>query len=140
MNTFVGSGVAPFSFTIKQGADLTLSCLWKDDNGNPMNLTGYQMFLPIRASIGSPDTLLTLSSAQSSGSYIWLGGTAGTFDLIFANADTSVLSASGIPMPQPGAPGGFKVFELGVTNLKYIDPTGKANFLFEGPVFFDPEA
>lgn len=139
MTTFVGSGVAPFSFTIKQGSDLTISCLWKDDNGNPMNLTDYQMVLPIRAYIGSPIALLTLSSAQSSGSHISLGGTAGTFDLIFANADTSVLSANGLPLPQTGASSGFKVFQLGFTNLKYTDPTGKTNFLFEGPVYFDPE-
>lgn len=138
MATTTGSGVANFSFTLKQGADLTISMTWLNDAGAPMNLTGYSMKLEIRSYTGSPTTLLTLSSANNTGSYIALGGTAGTIALIFAHADTAGLLPVGLPVL--GSPlTGARVYSLGVYDLQFTDPTGNVGYLLEGGVSIDPQ-
>lgn len=127
--------IAQFSFVIKQGADWPITMTWLDDNGNPMNLANYVMTLAICPSPGAAP-LLTLSSASSSGSRIILGGTAGTIELFFARADTLALVAGGPPLPNP-TPGGPVVYKIGSQDLKYVDPTGLTNYLFEGSAFLD---
>jgi hypothetical protein len=134
-----GSGVAIFNWTIKQGSDLTISSTWLDDNSVPMNLTGYAMTLTIRAFASSPASLLTLSSAASTGSHIALGGTAGTFSLIFAHADTAALIFTGMPSPINPITGGLASYPLGVYDLRYTDPSGNVGFLLEGNISLDPQ-
>lgn len=136
---FAGSGVAPFSFTLKQGSDLTISMTWLDDNGNPMNLTGYSMKLTIRAFTSSPIALLTLLSTVATGSYIGLGGAAGTISLIFNHVDTGAFVANGLPQPSNPVVGGLRVYPLGVYDLQFTDPTGKVGYLLEGNVSLDPQ-
>jgi hypothetical protein len=46
--------VGQFSFVVKQGSDLSISMTWLDNNGNPINLTGFSMKMVIRAFLGSP--------------------------------------------------------------------------------------
>lgn len=139
MATTTGSGVANFSFTLKQGADLTISMTWLNDAGAPMNLTGYSMKLEIRSYTGSPTTLLILSSANNMGSYIALGGTAGTISLIFAHADTAGLSPVGLPTPGAPIATGPRTYPLGVYDLQFIDPTGDIGYLLEGSVSLDAQ-
>lgn len=132
-----GSGVAAFSFTIKQGADLPITITWLDDNGNPVDLTSYAMKLAIRQSPSSPASLLTLLSTATTGSRIVLGGTAGTIQLVFANADTAALVPTGLPLPNTNV-GAMRIFQLGFQDLQYTDPNGDVGYLFEGPVYLDP--
>lgn len=134
-----GSPVATWNFTLKAGADTSITMTWLDDNGQPMNLTGYTMELTIRAFVGSPVALLTLSSTSTTGSRIVLGGTAGTIELIFASADTAGLSGSGLPVPINPAFGGLPVSRLGVYDLKFTDPSGLDGYLLEGSVSLDPQ-
>jgi hypothetical protein len=138
MATTIPSGVAPLDITLKQGADTTISFLWLDDNGEPMDLTNYVMTLPIRAFINSPVILLSLSSENSSGSYIQLGGTAGTFTLFFAHADTQALISNGLPASPLLVGSGFPVARVGVQNLQFIPPGGQVGYLFEGKLNLDP--
>lgn len=129
--------VGQFSFVIKQGSDLSISMTWLDDNGNPINLTGFAMKLAIRSFIGSPVALLTLSSANNTGSYIALGGSTGTITLNFAHADTASLQSNGLPLPN--LVGTARVFPLGVYDLQYTDPLGNVGYLLEGSVSLDPQ-
>lgn len=134
-----GTPVAAWNFTLKAGADTSITMTWLQDDGvTPMNLTDYTMELTIRAYVGSPVAILTLSSTGTSGSRIVLGGTAGTITLIFAAADTSSLSGTGLPIPSNPGLGGLPVSRLGFYDLKYIDPTGLDDYLLEGSVFLDP--
>jgi hypothetical protein len=135
----VGSGVALFNFQIKQGADLTISMTWLNDAGAAMNLTGYAMELTIRAYVGSTVSLLTISSATSTGSYIALGGTAGTISLIFDHTDTGAFVVGGFPQPFGQTQGGIRSYALGVYDLQYTDASGNVGFLLEGSVTLDPQ-
>ncbi|MDR6389252.1 hypothetical protein [Paraburkholderia phenoliruptrix] len=129
------SGVGSFSFTIKQGGDFSLSLTWLDDNGAPMNLTGYSMAMSIARGVGLTP-MLTVSSAASTGSRIVLGGTAGTIDVIIADADTSSLTSTGLPSLPTLT--NYPVFRLGLYDLKYTDPSGNVGYLLEGIVSLDP--
>lgn len=135
---FAGSGVASFNFAVKQGADLTISMTWLNDAGAAMNLTGYAMELTIRSFVTSPVSLLTMSSAASTGSYIALGGTAGTIDLIFNHVDTGAFVANGLPQPSNPIIGGLRAYPLGVYDLQFTDPSGNIGYLLEGTVSLDP--
>jgi hypothetical protein len=132
------SGVAPFSFTIKQGSDLSISMTWLDDNGNPVNLTGYSMKLSIRRAPSTPAPILTLLSSSMTGSRIVLGGTAGTIDLIFSHADTVQMAPAGLPLPNSNV-GAVGVYQIGFQDLQYTDASGNVGYLFEGPVYLDPQ-
>lgn len=134
MAVTTNSGVGSYSFTIKQGSDFSLSMTWLDDNSNPMNLTGYSMSMAIARGVGLTP-LLTITSAASTGSRIVLGGTAGTIEIIIADADTAALTASGLFLPSLT---NYPVFKLGLYDLKYTDPSGSVGYLLEGLVSLDP--
>ena len=137
MATTTNSGVAQFNFAIKQGSDFQIPMTWLDDNGNPMNLAGYSMLLQIRAFQSSSIVLLSLSSSNSSGSYIALGGTAGTITLIFAHADTAALMPNGAPASN-ALNTALKVGQVGLYDLQFTDPSGNVGYLIEGSVSLDP--
>jgi hypothetical protein len=137
MAVTTGSGVAAFNFSLKQGSDTSISVIWWDDNGQPMDLTDYSMLLQIRAFQSSPIVLLSLSSANDAGSYIALSGQAGTIDLIFAHADTAALMTNGQPSFTPMQQG-LRVGQVGFYDLQFTDPTGDIGYLFEGTVSLDP--
>ena len=52
-----------YSFTIEQGATVNYTIIYKDSNGNPINLQDYSAKMQIRPYVGSPNVLLTLSSS-----------------------------------------------------------------------------
>jgi len=52
-----------YSFTIEQGATLDFELAYKDSDGNPIDLTGYQGRMQIRPSIGSDTVYITLTSS-----------------------------------------------------------------------------
>lgn len=138
MATTTNSGVAQFNFALKQGSDFQIPMTWLMDDGvTPMNLTGYSMLLQIRAFQSSSIVLLSLSSENTSGSYIALGGTAGTITLIFAHADTAVLMPNGSPSSNVLS-SALKVGQVGVYDLQFTDPSGNIGYLIEGSVSLDP--
>ena len=53
-----------YSFTIEQGATLNFELQYRDSNGNPIDLTGYEGAMQIRSTYsGSGETFLTLTSS-----------------------------------------------------------------------------
>ncbi len=131
------SGVAQFPFTLKQGSDETIPMTLWDDNGQPMDFTGYSMLMQIRAFQSSPVVLLELSSANDTGSYIQLGGQSGTITLIFAHTDTAALATNGQPSFGPMQQG-LRVGQVGVYDLQFTTPGGDIGYLLEGTISLDP--
>ena len=72
-----------YSFIIEQGATTNFQINWNDENGSPMDLSGYQAKMQIRPQIESSTTFLTLSSSLSDGcgTGINLSGSNGTTPL-----------------------------------------------------------
>lgn len=62
---------------------------WLDINGNPVNLTGASAVFTARQNVQSPDPAIIL--ATSGAGLILLGGVAGTIQINFNSAFTSVL-------------------------------------------------
>ena len=52
-----------YSFTIEQGATTDFEIAYKDSNGDPIDLTGYQARMQLRPAPGSSTLYLTLSSS-----------------------------------------------------------------------------
>jgi len=68
-----------YSFTIEQGATVDFEIAYKDSNGNPIDLTGYQARMQFRPSPGSSTLYLTLSSSlDPCGTGLNLRGSGGT--------------------------------------------------------------
>lgn len=82
-----------YNFTIEQGTDWSLVLTWKDEAGNPINLTGYTAHFEVRSTVSSATTILDLST----GSGIALGGAAGTITLTRNNTQTSALNFGTAP-------------------------------------------
>jgi hypothetical protein len=72
-----------YSFIIEQGATTNFQINWNDENGSPMDLSGYQAKMQIRPQIESTTAFLTLSSSlsDSCGTGIHLSGSNGTTPL-----------------------------------------------------------
>jgi hypothetical protein len=54
-----------YNFTLEQGSTIDFSIQYKDSNGDPINLTGYDAAMQIRSNYAdnNPTTYLTLSSS-----------------------------------------------------------------------------
>ncbi|WP_168793615.1 hypothetical protein [Paraburkholderia aromaticivorans] len=111
--------------------------VWADDQGNPIDLTHYSMRLQIRTIGLGPTPLITLDSGSQSGSRIVLGGTSGEIDLVFARADTALISPTGLPLPGTNLRGPG-IFQIGVHDLQYVDPNADIGYLFAGPGYLEP--
>ena len=77
-----------YSFTIEQGATLTLEVQYKDPSNNPIDLTGYHGRMLIRSGYadGNPTTYAILSSSK------WTDGTG--LDFQGSNGTTPTTSGS----------------------------------------------
>ena len=88
-----------YSFTIEQGATVDFEIAYKDSNGDPIDLTGYQARMQLRPGPGSPDLYLTLSSSlgedgtglNMSGSGELNPPTSGTIGIYISAATSSLL-------------------------------------------------
>ncbi len=87
-----------YSFVIEQGATTDFEIAYKDANGSPIDLIGYQGRLQIRPSIGSDTIYLTLSSSlNDDGTGLNFNGSSGLNPLIsgtigvFISANSSSL-------------------------------------------------
>ncbi|HDR9199683.1 TPA: hypothetical protein QDB48_000970 [Burkholderia vietnamiensis] len=131
------SAVGQFNFQLKQGSDTEISMTWLQDDGvTPMSLVGYSMELTIRAFVSNAAALLSMNSTAQSGSRIVLGGAAGTIDLIFDAADTAALPLGAVSVGNQF--GGLPVYQLGVYDLRFTDPSGSIGYLLEGSITLDP--
>jgi hypothetical protein len=79
---------ADYDLLIEQGATFELSIVWKDDEGAPIDITGYSARMQIRQNYDT-DPVISLTSASGGG--IVLGGTAGSIDItIGANSTDDI--------------------------------------------------
>jgi len=75
------------NFYCEQGATFSSVLTWKDENGNPINVTGYAAQMQVRSK-PCTDAILTLSNTNGK---IALGGALGTITLTLAASETDDL-------------------------------------------------
>lgn len=80
-------------FQIEQGTTLEKTLIWKDNNKNPRDLTGYTARLQMRPSKTS-DTVMVELTTENGG--ITLGGPSGTITLNFTEQNTEPLTRDGV--------------------------------------------
>lgn len=111
--------MATLNLTFPQGATWTLSLAWNDDDGDPINLTGFSAAMQIRQSYAQSATPIV---SVSSGSGITLGGAAGTIEVRVPATSTDDIRA------------GRYVYDLELTS-----GGGEVTRLVEGTVTVTPE-
>lgn len=77
------AGTFPPSVVIDQKTDFFLSIVYKDSNGNPVNLTGYTA----RFALAQYNQAISLTLTQGNGITL---GTAGQIDIHATSAQTSI--------------------------------------------------
>jgi hypothetical protein len=88
-----------YSFTIEQGSTVDFEVTYKDSNGDPVDLTGYQARMQLRPTPGSSVLYLTLSSSLDpcgtglniSGSRSLNPPTSGTIGIYISAISSSLL-------------------------------------------------
>lgn len=104
---------------IEQGATYDQPFVWKDGNGNPVNITGYTARMQIRKSVSATSVIIELTTENGR---ITLGGAAGTIDLLIDADDTAALEQF-----------------AGVYDLELESNTGFVTRLLEGQVTVSKE-
>lgn len=111
---------AKLKFTIYQGATFRKRMRWSDKaTGTPIDLTGCTARMQVRAEVGSPTVLLSLTTVNGG---ITLGGALGTIDLYVSDEDTGAVT-----------------WEGGVWDLEIVHPGGEVTRLAQGSVSVSPE-
>lgn len=103
---------AVYNFEVLQGTSLVKSIVWKDSEGNPVNLTGYSARMQVRETVDSDEVLLELSTVLGN---IQLTPLTGKVTLVFSPDDTS------------GA-----VWTRGKYDLELTSPSGFVTRLIQG--------
>ena len=119
-----------YSFTIEQGATVDFEIAYKDSNGNPINLTGYQARMQLRPSPGSNTLYISLSSSLAAdGTGLNLSGsgglkppTSGTIGVYISAVSSSQLS-----------------FDLASYDLELASSDGTVTRILEGKVKLSQE-
>lgn len=112
---------ATYNILIEQGSVFNFDLVYKDDEGTPINLTGYKARMQVRRRYSSDEALISLSSDAGS---ITLGGALGTI-----HAEASAQVTKNLDIKQ------------GVYDLELIPPAGEADAfrLVRGAVTVTPE-
>lgn len=110
---------APMNLLIEAGATFTLDLLWQDEDATPIDLTGYDARMQVRASAASSQVLLDLVSPTQ----ITLGGAAGTIAVRAAATMTDTLAP------------GLAVYDLEM----YTTDPAEVTRLIEGTVRITPQ-
>jgi hypothetical protein len=76
------------NFYCEQGATFSSLLTWKDQDGDPINVTGYSAAMQVRSK-PCTDPILTLTSSNGK---IALGGALGTITLTLAATETDDLT------------------------------------------------
>lgn len=103
-------------FIIKKGATFSKELRWKDENGTPINLTGYIARMQIRETVESTTTIVDLTTENGR---IALGGALGTITLTISATDTMSITQSSA-----------------VYDLELVAGGGLVTRLLEGDVLF----
>jgi len=90
-----------YNITMDQGAQWTLTVQYDNNNGTPIDLTGYTARMQVRPKFGSDNAVLTISSPSSG---IVITPLTGTLNLTATTAQTGDI------------PGGFYVYDLEITS------------------------
>lgn len=109
-----------YDITIEQGATFERTLTWNDQNGSPINLTGYTARMHVRRTHYDNGTPLLTLTTENGG--ITLGGAAGTIALTVSATATSAVTAAS-----------------GVYDLELVSAGGRVTRLLEGSVDFTPE-
>ena len=107
-----------YDITIYQGATFQRILTWKDEAGDPVDITNYTASMMARTSVDSDTPFLTLST---SGSGITLGDAAGTITLSLSANDSAALT------------------ENGVYDLELTDASGNVTRLLQGNLLVNKE-
>ena len=90
-----------YNTTIDQGSIWNVTIVYKDSNGNPVNLTGYTAAMQLRQNYNSESADLTLTTANGG---LTITGATGTIQVSATATQTGNLSA------------GFYVYDLELTS------------------------
>lgn len=108
-----------YDFEIEQGTTFNKEFIWKDVNGDPVNLSGYTARMQVRGTVSSADVLLSMTTENSR---ITLGGAAGTIDLDLTAADTAGIT-----------------WRRGVYDLELVSSNGTVTRLLQGVITISRE-
>lgn len=121
-----------YDLNIEQGASWTFDMTWKDDQGDPVDLTGYSARMKVRKSYQS-SVVLALTTADGD---ITLGGVLGTIE-IAASATTT----SEIPIDYNSLSiNSGKQCQVMVYDLELESGSGTVTRLLQGSAYVYPEA
>lgn len=110
---------ANYDITIDQGATFSFTFIYKDANGDRVDLTDYTARMQIREYYSSATPVLELSTDEES---IELGGTAGTVTITATDEQTRDIA-----------------IDSGVYDIELYSPTFRTIRLLQGKVFVSPE-
>lgn len=118
-----------YSFSIEQGATTSFQVVYKDANGDPVDLAGYQARMQVRETIASSAVICRLSSSLDvDGTGLNLSGSAGTLPLSSGSIGIYISAASS---------SGF-TFDTAVYDLELITG-GTVTRLLQGTIKLDKE-
>lgn len=84
-----------YNFTIEQGTTLSFELVYKDSNGDFVNLTNYGARMQIRPDVSSPTVIINLSSSlQADGTGLNMSGSSGTKDPISGSIGVYISAAT----------------------------------------------
>lgn len=108
-----------YDISTEQGSTLSRVVTYTNDEGNPVNLTGYTARMQVRPRATSSLAYLSLTSASGG---ITLGGTTGTITILVDGSVTSEI------------PSGNYVYDLEVANGAYVDKVMGGDFTLSAEV------
>ncbi len=103
-----------YDLYIEQGATLSLPIVWKDSDGNVVNITGYTARMQVRQTV--PATTILLSATTENGKLV-IDGSNGKVTILLSAADTTAIT-----------------WLTGVYDLELISGSGVVTRLLEGSV------
>lgn len=121
-----------YNITIEQGADWRLLFVWKDQAGNPHNLTGWTARMQVRETVDSKTALFDLTTENGQ---IAIGNENGTVEIKIPAAMSQEVKANPKNLVwQDGKQGVSFSYDL-----ELIDTQGIVTRLLQGAAFFVPE-
>lgn len=121
-----------YNVTIEQGADWRLLFVWKDNTGEPHDLSGWTGRMQVRETLAGKSALLNLTTENGQ---ITLGGADGTVEVTIPAAMSQEVKPNLSKLSwQDGKQGVSFAYDL-----ELIDPAGKVTRLLQGAAFFVPE-
>lgn len=103
-----------YDLYIEQGATLSLPIVWKDSDGNVVDLTGYTARMQVRQTV--PATTILLSATTENGKLV-IEGVDGKVTILLSAEDTTAIT-----------------WLTGVYDLELISGDGVVTRLLEGSV------